>query len=132
MTHDIWLIARVQWRLARAPAETAGPALCLCHPEDQLKASGLLVFGSLRDQFVFMLFTPPVLHLVYQRRQHHKASPGDLIHGLSGKHREKVEYLRDSDGGSFYVPVIVWCTCCYYELAVPRLSSGCWKIPRRD
>lgn len=58
VTHDIWLIATVQRRWARAPAETAGPTSCLRHPEDQLKASGLLVFGSLRDQFIFMFARP--------------------------------------------------------------------------
>lgn len=65
VTHDIWLIATLEWRLTCTPPETAGPALWLSYPEDQLKASGLLVFSSLRDQFIFMLFTLMVRLLLW-------------------------------------------------------------------
>lgn len=131
MTHDIWLIATVQWRLARAPAETAGLALCLRHPEDQLKASGLQVFGSLRDQFIFMLFTPQCFilfigaaNITMPLLEICDTKPVRQTQGKGG-------YLHDSDSGSLSVPVLFLRTHSYRELAEPRPSFGCCKLSRR-
>lgn len=57
---DILLIANIQtvWWFTRTPPETTGPALWLSHPEGKLKASSLLAFTSLMDQFIFILFNP--------------------------------------------------------------------------
>lgn len=114
------------------PPDTASPTLWLSYPEDQLKASGLLVFHSLRDQFIFMLFTLTWFIFFHGTSPHCAADTRRPLlevyeRGLLGKNRKGICMLR-------LICFFIQTRCRHrhsHLILELRSSSGCWRLPRR-
>lgn len=126
------------WWCICTPPETAGPALWRSYPEGKPKASGLLAFSSLSDQFIFILFTPmvhPLLLCCHFTLCHWHEAARPLLEvsqrGHIGKNRKDICMLMFI---CWYVSALTLDPGTVSRLAIlfnPAPSCSCWTLPWR-